>query len=406
MKNITFVNKQNPENTRIITIDKPDILSIIWFRTYSFIYTEFEIDSLAESYFNLTYIANITKNLVTLVIPTNHEYLKDYYLNELNDYLIHALSNVLKTNDVTYEIITTNQLNINKYTIQKRPREIPFDYTKTINTFCIDDNNQKTFAILNAISDSAFGQKSFNPILLHGSSGTGKSHLLNAYAILVYNKFVYDFESRNSRLKVKFIKGIDFIQDYTTYLKDPANSNYIYNYYRNEVLIIDDFEQILLEMDPDLIIEINKIVSKMRNMNRQVLLSYTALPSLKFDVSNEFEKLLQTGKIIKLETPDRNARDMFIRFKVNLHNSNNPKRVFILDIDVKNYLLNKYSSSIKLLDLSLSLLIEYSSMNGEYINKDVAHRVLEEIAVSKSKIMQPNFIIGLVATYFNGSRPV
>ena len=101
----------------------------------------------------------------------------------------------------------------------------------TFDTFIPGDNSN--FAYNASIAVAKKPGKQYNPILLYGGSGLGKTHLMQAIGNYIYN-------NGGEKLKICYVSAETFTNEFTVSIKE-GKTNAFKNKYRNlDVLLLDD----------------------------------------------------------------------------------------------------------------------------------------------------------------------
>lgn len=89
-------------------------------------------------------------------------------------------------------------------TVQKFSESLPLQERYTFENFVVGSSNQFAHAAATAVSDNP--GKTFNPLLICGGVGMGKTHLLHAIGHRVL--------SRNSKAKVIYVTSKEYINEF------------------------------------------------------------------------------------------------------------------------------------------------------------------------------------------------
>jgi chromosomal replication initiator protein len=146
----------------------------------------------------------------------------------------------------------------------------------------------------------------YNPLLIHGASGVGKTHLLHA----IGNALV---QARGSRLVVACVHAQQFIDELIASIQGGTIERWRARYRSVDALLIDDVQFVADKerTQEELFLLFNEIVGA----GKQVVLTSdqppTAIPDLEARLRSRFEG----GLVVPIQAPDRALREkLFARF--------------------------------------------------------------------------------------------
>lgn len=102
--------------------------------------------------------------------------------------------------------------------------------------FIVGDNNAYAYNVAHAVARSGSEEHPYNPLFIHGDSGMGKTHLLQAIG--------NEIRSLDEKAQVLYVTGEDFTNAYIDAIarKGEALSSFRRKYRRADVLLIDDVQ--------------------------------------------------------------------------------------------------------------------------------------------------------------------
>ena len=138
------------------------------------------------------------------------------------------------------------------------------DKIYTFGNFITNESNKKIFELLKNYPHKNIH---FNPIVIEGDSGVGKTHLLNAFK-----------NEHSDRYVIKIIDCFDFAYDLTNNLANKTMKAFWEEYDYADILCIDN---ILFLSDRETTQEyLSQIIDKYLRNNRQVIITTTNLKSI------------------------------------------------------------------------------------------------------------------------------
>ena len=117
----------------------------------------------------------------------------------------------------------------------EQTKEFKFSNTNntTFENFIVGDSNK--FAHAASLAVASDPGNTYNPLFIHGNSGLGKTHLLNA----ICNEIL----KNNPDAYIIYVRSEDFMNELIDYLQNKKDTSVFHNKYRNaDVLLVDDVQ--------------------------------------------------------------------------------------------------------------------------------------------------------------------
>ena len=146
----------------------------------------------------------------------------------------------------------------------------------------------------------------YNPLLVHGASGVGKTHLLHA----IGNALV---QARGSRLVVACVHAQQFIDELIAAIQGGTIERWRARYRGVDVLMIDDIQFVADKerTQEELFLLFNEIVGA----GKQVVLTSDQPPAAIPDLEARLRSRFEGGLVVPIQAPDRALREkLFARF--------------------------------------------------------------------------------------------
>ena len=166
----------------------------------------------------------------TAIVEAPNEFHKQTLLRCYSDLLKEAFDNVFG-GGITFQICVHEELKRQ----QKSEEADPFeqgDYELTFDTFVVGPSNRFAHAACQAVA--AKPALLYNPLFIYGSSGLGKTHLLNAVA----KEFKKNFPDRT----VIYAKSEDFTNEIITAIAQGTTPAFREKYRKADLFLMDDIQ--------------------------------------------------------------------------------------------------------------------------------------------------------------------
>jgi chromosomal replication initiator protein len=231
----------------------------------------------------------------------------------------------------------------------------------TFESFIKGDSNQLARAAALAVANNP-GGTSFNPLVIYGGVGLGKTHLIQAIGnhVLRQHKAKRALYVSSEKFTVDFVDSIqrDTISDFS-------------NFYRSmDVLIVDDIQFFSgKEKTQDSFFH---IFNTLHQLGRQIVLSSDRPPKELKGVDERLISRFQWGLTADIQPPDLETRIAILRKK-------SEEDKIAVPQDVIDFIAANVTSNIRELEGCLIGLLAKSSLENREINLQLAQEVLKSV---------------------------
>ena len=228
------------------------------------------------------------------------------------------------------------------------------------------------------------GANSFNPLVVYGGVGLGKTHLGQAIG--------NEVKRLHPQKVVLYVSSEKFINQFQDHSRNNAINDFIHFYQLIDVLIIDDVQFFnRAERSQDAFFA---IFNHLHQSGKQLVLSSDKPPK---DLDGLQERLLSRfrwGLSADLQMPDYDTRIEILDKKMKNDGIEMPR-------EVVKYVSYNISSNIRELEGALISLLAQSSLNKREIDLDLAKKVLRNFVKTSSKEITIDTIQKLVCEFFD-----
>lgn len=253
----------------------------------------------------------------------------------------------------------------------------------TFEEFVVGSNSQFAYSAAQAVAKDPGGTK-FNPLLIYGGVGLGKTHLLQA---------IGNYVVAESRKKVRYVTSEAFYREFVESIQHNR-INELSNFYRNEVdiLLMDDVQ--FMSGKDRTQEEFFHIFNSLHQSRKQIVLTSDSPPGELKGLEDRLVSRFQWGLFVDIQLPDRETREAILRKKANILN---------LDIseDVISFLAEAIDSNIRILEGAIRQLLLQASIKHSDITIELAKEIVNRTGVNRpAKKITPEDITSVVANYF------
>ncbi len=228
------------------------------------------------------------------------------------------------------------------------------------------------------------GITSFNPLMIYGGVGLGKTHLVQAIGNFIKNnnqtKFVLYVTSE--KFTNQFLNAVrsDGIRDFTSF------------YMQVDVLVIDDV-QFLQKKEKTQEIFFH-IFNHLHQSGKQIIMTSDRAPRALEGLEDRLLSRFKWGLTADLQTPDLETRIVIIQKKLQAEG------VYI-DSHVIEYLAHSINTNVRELEGVIVSLMAQASLNRREIDLELAKQTLRHIVVDSERDVTIDSVQEAVASYFN-----
>ncbi len=265
---------------------------------------------------------------------------------------------------------------------QKRPHP-NLNPRYTFKDFVIGDNN--SFAANAAMAISKNPGTAYNPCLVYGGVGLGKTHLVQAIGNAVYNE--------RENVKIIFISAEDFMNEFLLALRENKTPQFKNKYRYADILLMDDihFLQGKTETNEELFHTFNALYEA----NKQLVFTCDRPVNELRDFKDRLRSRFQRGLNVDLKPPQLETRLAILQNKIE------QLQVHIPD-NVVDIIASSVTTNVRDLEKALTTIRAYAELVGKKITEDIAREQLKDILITHHQAaINIDFIQRVVADYFN-----
>ena len=227
------------------------------------------------------------------------------------------------------------------------------------------------------------GANSFNPLVIYGGVGLGKTHLAQAIG--------NDVKHAHPNKVVLYVSSEKFINQFQDHSRNNAINDFIHFYQLIDVLIIDDVQFFnRAEKSQDAFFA---IFNHLHQSGKQLVLTSDKAPK---DLEGLQERLLSRfrwGLSADIQVPDYDTRIEILEKKMKADGLDMPK-------EVVKYVAYNINTNVRELEGAMISLLAQSSLNKKEIDVELAKKVLRNFVKTSSKEITIDAIQKMVCEFF------
>lgn len=372
--------------------------SEVWARCLSIISTKISLQNY-KTWFEPIIPINFQENSLTLQVPSNffHEWVEERYSNILNEVVKQVIGDNGKLNfkvnadgfEKTLEESTEHPIRkaepseIHSIKSNFKPYSSALNSRNTFENFIKGESNQLARAAAYAVANNPGGTQ-FNPLVIYGDVGLGKTHLIQA----IGNHALKTGKAHRVMYVTSEVFTLEFVEAIQT---DRVNE--FSNFYRSmDILIVDDIQ--FFEGKDKTQDNFFHTFNTLYQMGKQIVLSSDRPPKELKGLNDRLISRFQSGLIADIQPPDLEMRTAILRKKCEEFNVE-------LGQDIIEFIAVNVTSNIRQLEGCLRTLLGKASLQHVEINIELAKEAVRLIVGEIKAHITIEDIQRVVCDYFN-----
>ena len=231
----------------------------------------------------------------------------------------------------------------------------------TFDVFVIGASNRFAHAAALAVAEAP--AQSYNPLFIHGSTGLGKTHLLQAIGHYVLQQ--------HPQLNVRYVTTETVLNEFVDSMRDGRMVSFKQRYRTYDLLLVDDIQ--FIEGKERLQEEFFHTFNSLYEAGKQIVLSSDRPPHELATLESRLRSRFQWGLITDVQPPDLETRIAILRKKVMTEG------LEIDDSQVLTYIADRVTTNIRELEGALTRVVAYASLTGRPVSTELAEEVLRNL---------------------------
>lgn len=343
-------------------------------------------------------IVNIDNGTVSFQVPSkiHIDYIKGQYKSVFENTLCEILENndnVLKflidaDTDFSIEQKDESQAKAKKIKAPAKNRLSAFKETSlnpkyTFENFVMGNGNETAYFSSMQVAENVKNTQ-YNPLLIFGGVGLGKTHLVSAIGNYVFN--------HDPSIKVIYLTSDQFVTQMFFHIKNKTIDTYKQFLSSKDLIIIDDVQFFAKKEKSQE--ELFHIFNYIYNGGGQIVLTSDFHPNQIHQLDDRLKSRFKMGLITDVRPVDLETRAAIISMKADEIN-------LTLDNDVVMFIANNINTNVRDLEGAVKKIYFYHSHYNKEINITKAKEILKELITSKKTSLNIDKIQDIVSEFFS-----
>ena len=253
----------------------------------------------------------------------------------------------------------------------------------TFETFVVGPSNKLAYAA--SVSVAEHPAQNYNPLLIYGDSGLGKTHLLYAIANVI---------RRNDRhAKIVYIKGDDFINEFIELIRAGRGNEFRAKYREADLLLVDDIQFVAGKEQVQN--EFFHTFNTLYESGRQIVLTSDRPPSEMTQLDDRLRTRFEWGLLVDVAPPDFETRLAIVKNKAAILGMELPDKIAA-------YIAENVTANVRQLEGTINKIMAYKDLLGNDTDEETVTRAIQDMLRRNNEyIPSPEAILEYISKFYS-----
>jgi chromosomal replication initiator protein len=260
-------------------------------------------------------------------------------------------------------------------------RLLPVSPDLRFENFVVGPSNRFAQAAAQAVADNP--AKTYNPLVLYGGVGLGKTHLLHAIANAALAK--------NPALKAVYITSENFMNEMISVLRSGGDMKAFRDKFRKvDILLVDDIQFLVGKESTQE--EFFHTFNDLHSYGKQIVAT-SDIPPREIKLDERLRNRFEWGLVADIGVPDYETRLAILKKKAFSESRAVP-------LEVLEFLASTFTSNIRELEGSLLKILALASILGREVSQPLAEEALKDVLKPQAKPVSMESIQEVVSQHY------
>ena len=252
----------------------------------------------------------------------------------------------------------------------------------TFETFVVGPSNKLAYAA--SVSVAEHPAKNYNPLLIYGDSGLGKTHLLYAIANVI--------RRNDPRAKIVYIKGDDFINEFIELIRAGRGNEFRAKYREADLLLVDDVQFVAGKEQVQN--EFFHTFNTLYESGKQIVLTSDRPPSEMTLLDDRLRTRFEWGLLADVTPPDFETRLAIVKNKAALLGMDLPDKIAV-------YIAQNVTANVRQLEGTINKILAYKDLLGSDTDEETVTRAIQDmLRRSNEYVPTPETILDYICRFY------
>ena len=253
----------------------------------------------------------------------------------------------------------------------------------TFETFVVGPSNKLAYAA--SVSVAEHPAQNYNPLLIYGDSGLGKTHLLYAIANVI---------RRNDRhAKIVYIKGDDFINEFIELIRAGRGNEFRAKYREADLLLVDDIQFVAGKEQVQN--EFFHTFNTLYESGRQIVLTSDRPPSEMTLLDDRLRTRFEWDLLVDVAPPDFETRLAIVKNKAAILGMELPDKIAA-------YIAENVTANVRQLEGTINKIMAYKDLLGNDTDEETVTRAIQDMLRRNNEyIPSPEAILEYISKFYS-----
>ena len=331
-----------------------------------------------SAWFDDTNVVEITDH--QLILSTPYEYQQDVIQRRCMEYIQDAMRELYNQE---VEVVVLLEENVEEYKSRmEKPKFVEFNPEFTFEKFVVGSSNRFAHAAAVAVANNPAG--AYNPLLIYGPSGLGKTHLLYAIAAEIHKQ--------HPNYNIVYIKGDQFTNELVAALQEGRNIEFRSKYRNADLFLMDDIQFIAGKASTEE--EFFHTFNTLYEAKKQIVLTSDRPPEEMLKLEDRLKTRFQWGLQADIIPPDYETRMAIIKNKATSLGLDMPD-------DVCAYIAENVTSNVRQIEGTVKKILAFRDLLGDEVDEDTVERAIRDMLKKQNEFVpSADTIINEICKYY------
>ena len=258
----------------------------------------------------------------------------------------------------------------------------------TFETFVVGPSNKLAYAASQAVANHP--AQNYNPLLIYGDSGLGKTHLIYAIANVI--------RKNNAHAKIAYVKGDDLTNELVDAIREGKTAEMREKYRQADLLLVDDVQFIAGKKQTQE--EFFHTFNNLYESGRQIVLTSDRPPSEMTQLEDRLRTRFEWGLLVDVAPPDFETRLAIVKNKAALLGLELPNKIAV-------YIAQNVTSNVRQLEGTINKIMAFKDLLGSDTDEETVSRAIQDMLRRNNEyIPTPESILDYISKYYNVEESV